>query len=188
MGGTAFLRSDELPGRVALGYLEVDGAWRTNVFHLPVRGSGDGGIYSTAADIRALGTALYAGRIVPLARVAELTLPRCVPPGNASRYGLGFWLHGTSDSSCWRNGRGVSFARARPGARRDAHGDLEHDGRRLAARALSAEACSRRNGRCGTSSPLGAAPPMLEDPATFRLQLARRRAVDLMERQRRRRA
>jgi CubicO group peptidase (beta-lactamase class C family) len=41
MVDTAFLRSDDLPGRVALGYLEVDGAWRTNVLHLPVRGNGD---------------------------------------------------------------------------------------------------------------------------------------------------
>lgn len=97
MGGTAFLRSDELPGQVALGYLEVDGAWRTNVFHLPVRGSGDGGIYSTAADIRALWTAFFAGRIVPLDRVAEMTRPRSETPDKASRYGLGFWLHGTSD-------------------------------------------------------------------------------------------
>ena len=37
MGDTAFLRSDELPGRAALGYLSVDGP-RTNVLHLPVRG------------------------------------------------------------------------------------------------------------------------------------------------------
>ena len=29
MTDTAFLRSDELPGRTALGYVEVDGAWRT---------------------------------------------------------------------------------------------------------------------------------------------------------------
>ena len=40
---TAFLRTDELPGRAAMGYLEVDGVWRSNVFHLPVRGNGDGG-------------------------------------------------------------------------------------------------------------------------------------------------
>ena len=46
---TEFLRSDELPGRAALGYLRRR-RLRTNVFHLPVRGSGDGGIYSTAAD------------------------------------------------------------------------------------------------------------------------------------------
>jgi CubicO group peptidase (beta-lactamase class C family) len=48
MTGTAFLRSDSLPGTAAIGYLE-DG--RTNVFHLPVRGSGDGGIYSTLDDV-----------------------------------------------------------------------------------------------------------------------------------------
>jgi CubicO group peptidase (beta-lactamase class C family) len=48
MTATAFLRSDALPGSAALGYLE-DG--RTNVFHLPVRGSGDGGIYTTLDDV-----------------------------------------------------------------------------------------------------------------------------------------
>jgi CubicO group peptidase (beta-lactamase class C family) len=48
MTATAFLRSDSLPGTAALGYLE-DG--RTNVHHLPVRGTGDGGLYSTLDDI-----------------------------------------------------------------------------------------------------------------------------------------
>jgi CubicO group peptidase (beta-lactamase class C family) len=48
MRDTAFFRSDALPGRAAIGYLS-DG--RTNVFHLPVRGSGDGGIYTTLDDI-----------------------------------------------------------------------------------------------------------------------------------------
>jgi CubicO group peptidase (beta-lactamase class C family) len=56
MVDTEFLRSDELPGRASLGYLAEDGP-RTNVFHLPVRGSGDGGIYTTAADVSALWTA-----------------------------------------------------------------------------------------------------------------------------------
>ena len=35
------------------GYLEPEGL-RTNVFHLPVRGNGDGGIYTTAADVSRL--------------------------------------------------------------------------------------------------------------------------------------
>jgi CubicO group peptidase (beta-lactamase class C family) len=48
MRDTAFLRSDALPGRAAFGYL-ADG--RTNVFHLPVRGSGDGGVYTTLDDV-----------------------------------------------------------------------------------------------------------------------------------------
>ena len=54
MRDTEFLRSDELPGSAALGYLEIDGVWRSNVFHLPVRGSGDGGIYTTVGDVSSL--------------------------------------------------------------------------------------------------------------------------------------
>jgi CubicO group peptidase (beta-lactamase class C family) len=97
MRDTEFLRSDELPGRVALGYLDVDGAWRSNVFHLPVRGSGDGGIYTTVADIRALWSAFFAGRIVSLEWVAEMVRPRSDVPANSSRYGLGFWLHASTE-------------------------------------------------------------------------------------------
>jgi CubicO group peptidase (beta-lactamase class C family) len=94
MVDTTFLRSDELPGRAALGYLD-DGP-RTNVFHLPVRGNGDGGIYSTAADISSLWRALFAGWIVPERWVAEMIRPRSEVPENEARYGLGFWLHATS--------------------------------------------------------------------------------------------
>ena len=95
MTETAFLRSDELPGDAAFGYLG-DGP-RTNVLHLPVRGSGDGGIYTTATDVSALWTALFAGRIVSEAWVAEMVRPRSDAPANGARYGLGFWLHATTD-------------------------------------------------------------------------------------------
>jgi CubicO group peptidase (beta-lactamase class C family) len=96
MHDTAFLRTDELPARCALGYLGSDGL-RTNVFHLPVRGSGDGGIYSTVSDIHAMWTALFAGRIVPPARVAEMVRPVSVVPADSMRYGHGFWLHASTD-------------------------------------------------------------------------------------------
>ena len=94
---TAFLRSDELPGRAALGYLSVDGL-RTNVLHLPVRGNGDGGVYSTAADLSAFWDALFAGRIVspgsarrdgaPAQRLAggvQALRPRVPPPPDGRR-------------------------------------------------------------------------------------------------------
>ena len=97
MADTEFLRSDELPGSAALGYLTIDGAWRTNVFHLPVRGSGDGGIYTTAADVSAFWSALFAGKIVPPGSVEELVRPRSEVPDESMRYGLGFWLHQSSD-------------------------------------------------------------------------------------------
>ena len=96
MAHTEFLRSDELPGDAALGYLTEDSA-RTNVFHIPVIGGGDGGIYSTVADLRAFWVALFAGQIVPEHRVAEMVRPRSDVPEEGKRYGLGFRLHGSSD-------------------------------------------------------------------------------------------
>jgi CubicO group peptidase (beta-lactamase class C family) len=97
MRDSEFLRSDELPARAALGYLTVGGASRTNVFHLPVRGSGDGGIYTTVADVSSFWRALFAGRIVSADLVAELVRPRSDVPQGSRRYGLGFWLHESSD-------------------------------------------------------------------------------------------
>jgi CubicO group peptidase (beta-lactamase class C family) len=97
MHDTAFLRSDELPEPVAVGYLAADGA-RTNVLHLPVRGSGDGGIYSTAADIHAMWAALFGGRIVSTESAAEMIRPRSDMPDESARYGLGFWLHASRDT------------------------------------------------------------------------------------------
>ncbi|WP_202868167.1 serine hydrolase domain-containing protein [Kribbella sindirgiensis] len=110
MVDTEFLRSDELPGRAALGYLSVDGL-RTNVFHLPVLGSGDGGIYSTAADLSAFWDALFAGRIVSPEHVAEMVRPHSDWPEESRRYGLGFHLRATGDG-VWLEGydAGVSFA------------------------------------------------------------------------------
>jgi CubicO group peptidase (beta-lactamase class C family) len=109
MRDTEFLRSDELPGRAALGYLAIDGS-RTNVFHLPVRGSGDGGIYSTAADVHAMWSALFAGKIVSADWVAEMVRPRSDAPSESMRYGLGFWLHESRDTVMLEGSdAGVSF-------------------------------------------------------------------------------
>jgi len=91
MTDTAFLRSDDLPGRAALGYVQVAGEWRTNVFHLPVRGSGDGGIYTTAGDVVAFWRALFAGSIVREETLAEMLRQRSEADSGRG-YGLGFWL------------------------------------------------------------------------------------------------
>jgi CubicO group peptidase (beta-lactamase class C family) len=109
MADTAFLRSDELPDRTAVGYLAPEG-WRTNVFHLPVRGNGDGGIYSTAEDIARLWRAFFAGRIVSVEWVAEMLRPRSLIPAGARAYGLGFWLDTAADSAVLvGSDAGVSF-------------------------------------------------------------------------------
>ena len=109
MHDTAFLRSDELPGNAALGYLSTEEP-RTNIFHLPVLGTGDGGIYSTVADIASFWVALFDAKIVPETWVSELVRPRSEVPSESKRYGLGFWLH-ESGSAVILEGydAGVSF-------------------------------------------------------------------------------
>jgi CubicO group peptidase (beta-lactamase class C family) len=110
MHDTDFLRSDELPARTAIGYLPLDGVSRTNVFHLPVRGNGDGGIYSTAADISRLWRCLFAGRIVSADWVAQMVRPRSDAPAQSMRYGLGFWLHPSAETVILEGfDAGVSF-------------------------------------------------------------------------------
>ena len=89
MTDTAFLRSDDLPSGAALGYVE---SGRSNVFHLPVRGTGDGGLYSTAADLERLWASLFEGRIVSKATVDQLTTIRNPTPNGGIGYGLGFWV------------------------------------------------------------------------------------------------
>ncbi|MGD9996570.1 MAG: serine hydrolase domain-containing protein [Ilumatobacteraceae bacterium] len=89
---TVFLRSDDLPGAAAVGYVAVAGVERSNVLHLPVLGSGDGGLYSTVGDIRRFWQSLFEGRIVPLERVENMLRARSTAQSGSLHYGLGFWL------------------------------------------------------------------------------------------------
>ena len=94
LASTSFLRSDDLPGDAALGYLFEEGD-RTNVLHLPVRGNGDGGMYTTADDLHTFWRALTAGRIVNEETVEEMTRPRFDVPGEDLRSGMGVFLGAT---------------------------------------------------------------------------------------------
>ncbi len=106
---TAFLRSDELPGDVALGYLDDEGV-RTNVLHLPVRGVGDGGISTTVGELHAFWRALLAGRIVRPETLAAMSKPRWDVPGEGKRYGLGLYVHDAGPALCLEGyDAGVSF-------------------------------------------------------------------------------
>ncbi|MDJ0960848.1 MAG: serine hydrolase domain-containing protein, partial [Acidimicrobiia bacterium] len=112
LSDTAFLRSDEPTGRMALGYLESSGL-RTNVLHLPVRGNGDGGIYTTPGDMHRFWQALFNGRIVSEEWVTRMTSPVSTVPYEHARYGLGFWLAENGPAVMLIGGdAGVSFTSA----------------------------------------------------------------------------
>ncbi len=80
------------------------------MLHLAVRGSGDGGIHTTVGDVHTFWAALFAGRIVPPDRVAEMVRPRSDVPAESKRYGLGFWLDPSDDKVILEGyDAGVSF-------------------------------------------------------------------------------
>ena len=106
MTRAGFFRSDQLPEMTATGYLQ-DG--RTNVFHLPVIGAGDGGIYLSLDDVTAFWDAFDHGDLVSAEHRDEMTEIR--QSLNADRaYGLGFWLS-PDGHIVWLQGMdpGISF-------------------------------------------------------------------------------
>jgi CubicO group peptidase (beta-lactamase class C family) len=113
MTSTSFFRSDQLPGTAAIGYLPADEGWRTNHLHLPVRGVGDGGAYSTVGDMQRFWTALFAGQILPVSVVNEMTRVWNTHQPENSRYGLGFWIREDRDTVMLEGyDAGVSFQSA----------------------------------------------------------------------------
>lgn len=86
---TAFIRSDSLPPGVATGYLEAEGLL-SNSLHMPVLGSGDGGLFSNTADIRRFWVAVFDDRLVSATTAKLMTSPH--RDDTDHRYGLGFWL------------------------------------------------------------------------------------------------
>ncbi|WP_237739259.1 serine hydrolase domain-containing protein [Microbacterium yannicii] len=129
---TDFLRSNELPGTAATGYIFDEGD-TTNTLHLPVLGNGDGGAFTTAADLHRFWRAFYAGDIVSSDSVIAMTQPRFDVPHERKRYGMGFWLHRTTPAASSKgttqaclSARRTSPRRRRPGASsataRRAHG------------------------------------------------------------------
>lgn len=109
LGSTGFVRGDELAPDLAVGYLAPDGL-RSNVLHLPVLGSGDGGIATTADDVHRLWSGWLDGTVVP-AELRDLMMrPRSEAPEQAMRYGLGCWLHPTAPTVSLEGiDAGVSF-------------------------------------------------------------------------------
>lgn len=91
---TGFDRMDEPRGDTAVGYLDSSGP-RTNVLHLPVRGSGDGGLFSSLDDIHALWAALFDAKIVGEQWLREMIRPRSTTESGAHRYGFGLWMDGS---------------------------------------------------------------------------------------------
>jgi CubicO group peptidase (beta-lactamase class C family) len=62
MSQTGFYALNNLPANTALGYLED--RQTTNIYNLPIRGGGDGGLFTTATDLHFFWQHLFSNRIL----------------------------------------------------------------------------------------------------------------------------
>ncbi|QVY59684.1 serine hydrolase domain-containing protein [Cytobacillus gottheilii] len=62
---SGYFEMDELPAKVALGYVKKpDGGWKTNTYSLPAKSASDGGAYVTAEDMIHFWEALLNGQLL----------------------------------------------------------------------------------------------------------------------------
>ena len=103
MRSSGYFSSDILPAHCATGYLmDSDGAWRSNIFSIPVIGHGDGGVYTTAADMGRFWKALFSRTYFDAEMLARMTT-RHVPtsPESSGQYGYGVWIDPYAGRTCF---------------------------------------------------------------------------------------
>ena len=96
---------NHLPEQTALGYIEGDEGWRTNIYNIPIVGASDGGAFTTVHDLATLRTAFWRHEILPEALVELYTTPYIHAETHdeyTRYYGHGLWIDETA-----RGGRDV---------------------------------------------------------------------------------
>jgi CubicO group peptidase (beta-lactamase class C family) len=100
MHKSGFYAFNDLPENTANGYLE--NRRTTNIYQLPLRGGGDGGMYTTTDDLRVFWDSLFSNRILS-AELTETYLSTHYTFSNTNGYGCGiykrldgsmFWIEG----------------------------------------------------------------------------------------------
>jgi len=107
MQESGFFAFDDLPENTANGYLEDRRT--TNIYRLPPRGGGDGGMYTTTDDLRRFWDSLFSGRILSRALTATY-LGTHYRRDDTRGYGCGVYKR-LDDSMFWIVGSdaGVGF-------------------------------------------------------------------------------
>jgi CubicO group peptidase (beta-lactamase class C family) len=102
-----FYAFNDLPENTANGYLEDRRT--TNIYQLPPRGGGDGGMYTTTDDLRAFWDSLFSNRILS-AELTETYLSTHCTFNDTNGYGCGIYKR-LDDSVFWIEGvdAGVGF-------------------------------------------------------------------------------
>jgi len=90
MNCSGFYAFNALPANTAWGYMNLEEGLN-NIYQLPIRGGGDGGLYTNAPDLNTFWTSLFQGRILSSSSLQALSRKETVIYGS-QEYGLGLYI------------------------------------------------------------------------------------------------
>lgn len=96
MGNSGYFSLDCLPPNTAVGYIENENTWRTNLYSIPVKGGADGGAFITVSDMMNLWEALFSYKLVNEETTRKLLIPHVHVKGEV-HYGYGIWMNQRND-------------------------------------------------------------------------------------------
>jgi CubicO group peptidase (beta-lactamase class C family) len=106
MADSGYFALDEVRPDIATGYIrpaEPGGLWRSNIYTIPVVGSGDGGPFASAGDLSRFLTAYDDGTLLGELR-DEMLAPRCRWDGGDMGYGV--FVYDDPRGARWGHGGG----------------------------------------------------------------------------------
>ena len=114
MTRTGFHATNNLPANTAIGYMWVKetGEFVGNYYRLPIIGAADGGIYTTAADMRLFWSGLFGGKLLSKNMLDQFLTPRTKFDDIDGHFGLGIFVsERNGETIYWHDGgdAGVSF-------------------------------------------------------------------------------
>lgn len=98
MKNSGYFSMDQLPKNTALGYIdEENGAWRTNVYSLPIKGGADGGAYISTTDMFRFWEGLFSNQLLNQEYTNLLLEPHISTGDEGEYYGYGIWISKKND-------------------------------------------------------------------------------------------
>ncbi len=91
MADSGYFRMDRLPERTALGYIDSEDGWKTNMFSLPAIGGPDGGAFTTTGDLDKFWNALLGYKLLSEKLTQKLLSPQ-ITEDEDTAYGYGIWI------------------------------------------------------------------------------------------------
>ena len=91
MKSTGFYAFNDLPKNTAWGYMSVGDSLVSNIYKLPIRGGGDGGLYTNSEDMNTFWIHLFDNSLVSAKSLNDMTNEE-VELFRGQKYGLGLYI------------------------------------------------------------------------------------------------